>query len=59
MTAAFAGWTFAATAIMLATLHLPPRSASGLALTVLLVTVCIWRWLHRHYQKDKTEGFGA
>lgn len=59
VTAAFAGWTFAATAIMLATLHLPPRSASGLALTVLLVTVCIWRWLHRHYQKDKTEGFGA
>lgn len=59
VTAAFAGWTFAATAIMLVALHLPPRSASGLALTLLLVSVWSWRWLHRRYRKDKTEGFGA
>ena len=59
VTTAFAGWTFVAVTIMLGALHWPARISSGVALAVLLASVGAWRWLHRRYQKDKTEGFGA
>ncbi len=57
--AAFAGWTFVAAAIMLAALHWPLRVAPGVALAVLLASAGVWQWLHRRYDKNNTEGFGA
>lgn len=57
--AAFAGWTFAAVALMLAALHWPAHLASGAALAGLLASAWAWRWLHRRYSKNNTEGFGA
>ena len=59
VTAAFAGWTFVAVAIMLAALQWPPGVAPGVALAALLASAGAWRWLHRRYHKDKTEGFGT
>ena len=59
VTAAFAGWTFVAAAIMLAALQWPPGVAPGVALAALLASAGAWRWLHRRYHKDKTEGFGT
>ena len=59
VTAAFAGWTFVAAAIMLAALQWPPGVAPGVALAALLASAVAWRWLHRRYHKDKTEGFGT
>jgi hypothetical protein len=44
---------------MLAALHAPARVALGAALAGLLASVCAWGWLHRRYDKNKTEGFGA
>jgi len=56
---AYALWTFAAVAIMLAALHGPAHLALGTALAGLLASACAWGWLHRRYAKNKTEGFGA
>ena len=56
---AYAVWTFALVAIMLATLHWPARAALAAALAVLLASACGWWWLHRRYKKNKSEGFGA
>ena len=59
VTAAFAGWTFAAAALMLAALQWPVRVVPGVALAVLLASARAWQWLHRRYEKNKTEGFGT
>ena len=59
VTAAFAGWTFAAVALMLAALHWPAHLALGAALAGLLASAWAWRWLHRRYEKNNTEGFGT
>lgn len=56
---AYAIWTFAAVAIMLAALHWPVRIALGVALAVLLASAGAWLWLHRRYEKNNTEGFGT
>lgn len=56
---AYAVWTFALVAIMLATLHWPVRVALAAALAVLLASACGWWWLHRRYKKNNSEGFGA
>ena len=58
VTAAFAGWTFAAVALMLAALHWPAHVALGAALAGLLASAWAWRWLHLRYAKNNTEGFG-
>ncbi len=57
--AAFAGWTFAAVALMLAALHWPAHVALGAALAGLLASTWAWWWLHRRYAKNNTEGFGT
>lgn len=56
---AFAVWTFAAVAIMLAGLHWPVRVAQAAALAALLASTWAWWWLHRRYDKNNTEGFGT
>lgn len=55
----FAGWTFAAVALMLAALLWPSRPAWGVAPAGLLASAWAWRWLHRRYAKNNTEGFGT
>lgn len=57
--AAYAVWTFAAVALMLAALHWPARIALVVALATLPASAWAWRWLHRRYQKNNTEGFGT
>lgn len=57
--AAFAGWTFAAVALMLAALHWPTRPALAAALAGVLASAWAWQWLHRRCEKNKTEGFGT
>lgn len=56
---AYAVWTFAAVALMLAALHWPTRVSLGVALAGLLASAWAWRWLHRRYDKNHTEGFGT
>lgn len=56
---AYALWTFAAVALMLAALHWPARVALPAALGVLLASAWVWRWLHLHYEKNNSEGFGT
>ncbi len=56
---AYAVWTFAAAAIMLAALHWSSRPAWGVALAGLLASAWAWRWLHLRYAKNNTEGFGT
>jgi UDP-N-acetylmuramyl pentapeptide phosphotransferase/UDP-N-acetylglucosamine-1-phosphate transferase len=55
---AYALWTFAAVAIMLAALQGPARVALGAALAGVLASAWAWAGLHRRYDKNKTEGFG-
>src|SRR5690606_10848480 len=57
--AAFAGWTFAAVALMLQALHWPAHLALGAALAGLLASAGAWRWLHLRYANNNTEGFGT
>lgn len=56
---AYAVWTFAAVALMLAALHWPARVALAAAPAALLASAGAWWWLHRRYDKNNTEGFGA
>jgi UDP-N-acetylmuramyl pentapeptide phosphotransferase/UDP-N-acetylglucosamine-1-phosphate transferase len=56
---AYAVWTFAAVALMLAALHWPVRVAQAAALASALASAGGWWWLHRRYDKNDTEGFGT